>query len=78
MQLGPGVSYSGFTNWGATLFAYFDANVTGNSTYTFYVASDNGAQLYLDSTLLIDNSGTSISSHYTHSNACHNIQSTPA
>ena len=76
MQLGLNQSNSEFTNWGATIFAYFDANVTGNSTYTFYVASDNGAQLYLDSTLLINNSGMSIFSLYTHSNACHDMKST--
>ena len=66
MQLGTNGSNSkSFTNWGATIFAYFDANVTGNSTYTFYLASDDGAQLYLDSTLLINNSGMSIQSLHT-------------
>ena len=42
-------------NWGATLFSYFNANVSDN--YTFYVASDNGAQIYLNGSLLLDNSG---------------------
>ncbi len=55
MQLGT--SGGVFTNWGATLFSFFNANVSGN--YTFHVASDNGAQLYLNSSLLIDNSGKS-------------------
>jgi len=56
MQLG---TKSGvFTNWGATLFSFFNANVSGD--YTFRVASDNGAQLYLDGSLLVDNSGKSI------------------
>ena len=52
MQLGTSAGV--FTNWGATLFSYFNVNVSGK--YTFHVASDNGAQLYLNSTLLIDNS----------------------
>ncbi len=51
MQLGTSAGV--FTNWGATLFSYFNVNVSG--MYTFHVASDNGAQLYLNSTLLIDN-----------------------
>ncbi len=56
MQLG---TKSGvFTNWGATLFSFFNANVSGD--YTFRVASDNGAQLYLNGSLLVDNSGKSI------------------
>ncbi|KAL0046656.1 hypothetical protein WJX82_006318 [Trebouxia sp. C0006] len=49
-----------FTNWGATLFSFFNANVSGD--YTFRVASDNGAQLYLNGSLLVDNSGSSSSS----------------
>ncbi len=55
MQLGTAAGV--FTNWGATLFSYFNANVSGK--YTFHVASDNGAQLYLNSSLLVDNSSKS-------------------
>ena len=55
MQLGTAGGV--FTNWGATLFSFFNVNVSGN--YTFHVASDNGAQLYLNSSLLVDNSGES-------------------
>ena len=57
MQLGTTAGV--FTNWGATLFSFFNVNVSGN--YTFCVASDNGAQLYLNGSLLIDNSSKSIS-----------------
>ncbi|DBA80578.1 TPA: hypothetical protein ACH3X1_007839 [Trebouxia sp. C0004] len=51
-----GTSQGVFLNWGATLFSFFNADVSGS--YTFHVASDNGAQLYLNSSLLIDNSGS--------------------
>jgi len=57
MQLGTPSGV--FQNWGATLFSFFNANVSGS--YTFHLASDNGAQLYLNGSLLIDNSGKSIS-----------------
>ena len=57
MQLGTTTGV--FTNWGATLFSFFNVNVSGN--YTFCVASDNGAQLYLNGSLLIDNSSKSTS-----------------
>lgn len=52
LQLGTNLS---FQNWGCVLFAYFDANITDN--YTFNVGSDNGAELFMDSQLLVNNSG---------------------
>lgn len=44
-----------YINWGATLFTYVRPPVDGS--YNVSLASDNGALLWLDGTLLINNSG---------------------
>lgn len=40
------------TYWGALMFAYVNAPISGN--YTFLVNSDNGARLWVDSTLVVN------------------------
>ena len=42
-------------NWGATFFTYLKPPL--DATYNVSVASDNGALLWIDGTLVVDNSG---------------------
>lgn len=44
-----------YSNWGATLFTYVRPPIDG--TYNVSLASDNGALLWLDGNMLINNSG---------------------
>ena len=55
LQLGSSASNS-FNNWGCVLFSYLQAPTSEN--YTFYVQSDNGAKLWIDGNVIIDDSGT--------------------
>lgn len=41
--------------WAALLYTKFQAPY--NDTYTFYINSDNGANLYVDSNIIVNNSG---------------------
>ena len=47
--------YPGLHNFGGLWFAYLAAPSTDN--YTFYMSSDNGALLYVDSALVVNISG---------------------
>lgn len=45
-----------FNHWAATLFSYIRVPVT--ATYTVSIASDNGAMVWIDDTLVVNNTGT--------------------
>ncbi|KAL3145793.1 hypothetical protein ABBQ38_015170 [Trebouxia sp. C0009 RCD-2024] len=49
-----------FNHWAATLFSYIRVPVT--ATYTVSIASDNGAMVWIDDTLVVNNTGGSNSS----------------
>ena len=55
LQLGAANGQNSFNYWGAVLFSYLSAPTSDN--YTFYVQSDNGAKVWVDGNVVIDDSG---------------------
>ena len=46
---------SPFDHWAATLFTYI--KVPSSATYTVSIASDNGAMVWIEDTLVVNNTG---------------------
>ena len=52
MQLGAGKD---FIYWGAVIFSY--VLIPTNDTYVIYIEADNGGVVYIDSALIVDDTG---------------------